>query len=105
MIQDIIGDAALLQLARVAGGLDLYVPLKVPMGGPLGVLPLEAQERLARYAGGTRIYVPRLDKDMRRQRDAAIRAAYDAGEPVRDIAMRYGLSERRVWGILGSPSE
>lgn len=102
-LERLIGREALSTLAQVAGGLDLYIPAKVPMDGPLLDLPLAAQEALARYAGGTRIYVPMLAVPLRRARDAAIRAAYDAGERVQGIARRYRLSERRVWAILGSP--
>lgn len=102
-LERLIGREALSTLAQVAGGLDLYIPAKVPMDGPLLDLPLAAQEALARYAGGTRIYVPMLTVPLRRARDAAIRAAYDAGERVQGIARRYRLSERRVWAILGSP--
>lgn len=103
-LERLIGREALATLAQVAGGLDLYIPTTVPMDGPLMELPLEAQERLARYAGGTRLYIPMMAGRMRRARDAAIRAAYDAGECVRGIARRYRLSERRVWAILGSPA-
>lgn len=102
-LERLIGREALLTLAQVAGGLDLYIPAKVPMDGPLVELPLAAQEALARYAGGTRLYIPMMAGRMRRARDAAIRAAYDAGDRVHDIARRYRLSERRVWAILGSP--
>ena len=73
------------------------------MDGPLLELPLAAQERLARYAGGTRLYIPKLCGELRRIRDAQIRAAYDDGERVQDIARWFRLSERRVWAILGSP--
>ena len=102
-LERLIGREALLTLAQVAGGLDLYIPARVPMDGPLLELPLAAQERLARYAGGTRLYIPKLCGELRRSRDAQIRAAYDAGKRVQDIARRFRLSERRVWAILGSP--
>lgn len=102
-LERLIGREALSTLAQVAGGLDLYIPAKVPMDGPLLELPLAAQERLARYAGGTRLYIPMLCGELRRIRDAQIRAASDAGERVQDIARRFRLSERRVWAILGSP--
>ncbi|TDQ40983.1 Mor transcription activator family protein [Tepidicella xavieri] len=102
-LERLIGREALATLAQVAGGLDLYIPARVPMDGPLLDLPLAAQERLARYAGGTRLYIPKLCGEMRRIRDAQIRAAYDDGERVQDIARRFRLSERRLWAILGSP--
>lgn len=102
-LERLIGREALATLAQVAGGLDLYIPAKVPMDGPLMELPLQAQQALARYAGGTRLYIPMMAGRMRRARDAAIRAAYDAGERVQDIARRFQISERRVWAILGSP--
>ncbi|CAJ0889156.1 Mor transcription activator family protein [Ralstonia mannitolilytica] len=102
-LERLIGREALSTLAQVAGGLDLYIPAKVPMDGPLLELPLAAQERLARYAGGTRLYIPKLCGELRRIRDAQIRAAYDDGERVQDIARWFRLSERRVWAILSAP--
>ena len=101
-LERLIGREALLTLAQVAGGLDLYIPTTVPMDGPLMELPLAAQERLARYAGGTRLYIPMLSGELRRIRDAQIRAACDRGERVQDIARRFRLSERRVWAIIGA---
>lgn len=103
-LERLIGREALLTLAQVAGGLDLYIPAKVPMDGPLLDLPLAAQEALARYAGGTRLYIPMLSGELRRIRDAQIRAAFDRGERVQDIARRFRLSERRVWAILAAPA-
>ena len=85
-LERLIGREALATLAQVAGGLDLYIPAKVPMDGPLLDLPLAAQEALARYAGGTRLYIPMLCGELRRIRDAQIRAACDRGETTRKDA-------------------
>ncbi|GAB4389023.1 MAG: hypothetical protein Kow0025_11850 [Thermodesulfovibrionales bacterium] len=77
------------------------------MPGDLGriaeVAGLEAAVRIARAFRGTCIYVPDI---TRRQRDEEIRSLYDRGKRVREIALRYRLTERTVRNILKkSPKE
>ncbi|MBW7656226.1 hypothetical protein K1I42_02800 [Hydrogenophilus thermoluteolus] len=103
LLTELIGQEAVALLVRAAGGLSVYVPKSPPFSGPLGVLPPEAQKRLASYAGGDLLYIPKCDGALRAARDAEIRAAYDAGARVSEIARRWGLSERWVYEILGRP--
>lgn len=103
LLARLIGEDALRTLIRVAGGLALRIPKRPPLDGPLAELPLPAQEALARYAGGDVLYIPKCDASRRAARDAAIRAAYDAGARVQDLAREHGLTERWVYEILGRP--
>lgn len=100
-VLDVLSAADAQQLAQVAGGLVLYVPVRPPFSWPLDVLPTAAQQKLAESAGGCRVYVPKLDAIWRAARNLEIRGAYDAGEPVRRLALRYRLSERQIYAILG----
>ncbi len=53
------------------------------------------------YPGETfRIYVPRRSLQMRRERDAAIRAMYN-GHNAKAIAHQFGISARMVFNIVG----
>jgi hypothetical protein len=104
-LEALIGRDALAALVSTSGGLALRIPRKPPMSGPLCDLPLPAQKALTWRYGGTVLYVPKCEGEARAARDAAIRAAYDAGERVQDIARRYRLSERWVYDILCRKSD
>ena len=68
------------------------------------VAGVEAAVKIARAFRGTFLYVPGLDEMMRRLRDEMIKREYDEGRKVRRIAQKYGITQRRVWMILNSPS-
>lgn len=97
----VIGPAALARLAELAGGLELYVPTRLPCRGALAALPSPAQEALVAAAGGSIVYVPRPRAAEREARDAAIRAAAAEGLSQRALARRFGLSQRHVRRIVG----
>ncbi|GAB4209909.1 MAG: hypothetical protein Fur0019_17270 [Tibeticola sp.] len=100
-LERLIGREALATLISTCGGLAVPIPKRPPLKGPLLDLPEHAQQALAWRYGGTTVYVPKCDGSARAARDAAIRAAYDAGESVQSLARRHRLSERWVWEILG----
>ncbi|MEW5790016.1 MAG: Mor transcription activator family protein [Pseudomonadota bacterium] len=104
-LERLIGREALETLIQTCGGLSIQIPKRPPMAGPLLDLPLSAQEALARVFGGTELYVPKCDGATRAARNAAIRAAYDGGARVADLARQYRLTERQIWNILGSAEE
>lgn len=104
-LERLIGREALKALIETCGGLEVAIPKRPPMSGPLCDLPLPAQQALCDAFGGTVLYIPKCDGARRAARDAAIRAAYDAGERVQDIARRYRLTERWVYDILGRPED
>jgi Mor family transcriptional regulator len=58
-------------------------------------------EALSREFRGVNVYFPSLDKLMRNSRDRRIREDFDAGTTGHQLAMKYSLSERRIWEILG----
>lgn len=104
LLQSLIGPEALRALIATCGGLSLPIPKKLPMSGALCDLPLPAQEALVRYAGGTELYIPKCDGARREAIYNKIRAEYDAGARVQDLARRYGYTERWVYAVLGRPA-
>ena len=69
---------------------------------------VKAAEILCQQYGGTNLYIPRCADALRRARDTEIirhfdveiRAGRTGTEVVADLALRYRLSDRRVWLIL-----
>ena len=104
-LEKLIGREALEALIQTCGGLSIAIPKRVPLAGPLADLPLPAQEALVAWAGGDTIYIPKCDGRLRAARDAEIRALYDAGWRVQDIARRFRLTERWVYEILNTPAD
>ena len=51
--------------------------------------------------GGDRVYVQRKGNILR-QRNAAIKRDYQAGERIAQLSIRYQLSVPRLWEIIGS---
>lgn len=66
------------------------------------VVGLHPALEIARELGGVPLYIPKLDDLYREVRDAKIRAEYDGGETIaKDIALKYRLTERQIFTILG----
>jgi hypothetical protein len=104
MLESLIGREALEALIQTCGGLSVWIPKRLPLSGPLCDLPPHAQEALVRYAGGTKLYIPKCDGARREALYQKIRAEYDAGARVKDLARKYRFTERWIYGILGRPS-
>lgn len=104
LLESLVGRDALEALIQTCGGLSVPIPKRLPLGGPLCDLPQHAQEALVRYAGGTEIYIPKCDGARREALYQTIRAEYDAGARVQDLARKYRFTERWVYEILGRPS-
>lgn len=100
-LERLIGREALQTLIQTCGGMAINIPMTPPKSGPLCDLPLPAQEALCAWAGGTRLYVPKCDATKRERIHEAIRAEYDQGASVRELAQRYGYSDRWIYQILG----
>lgn len=100
-LEQLIGREALETLIQTCGGLAVPIPKRPPLSGPLVDLPQPAQEALVRYAGGTELYIPKCDGARREAIRARIRAEYDAGAGVKELARRYGYTERHIYNILG----
>ncbi|MDA8174004.1 MAG: hypothetical protein M0018_05360 [Nitrospiraceae bacterium] len=61
---------------------------------------LEVALKLGQAFRGTYLYITGFDAIKRKLRDESIRRAYDSGEKVKVICMRYELTERQVRRIL-----
>jgi hypothetical protein len=101
-LAELIGIEAVVALCSTFGGTGLHVPAKPARAGALtralGLLPATL---LCRRHGGEKLYVPMLDRALRRYRHRAIREAYDLGDiSVKQLARRFGLSDRQVNSIL-----
>lgn len=60
----------------------------------------EAAESLCAVYGGETIYVPNRRLQRIRQRDEAIRSAYEKGRSTKQLAEQYGLSQRLIRCIV-----
>ena len=60
---------------------------------------LDGFKSLVRAFGGTTIYIPKAERLERAARDQKIREEFDGGK-IRELAAKYGLTERWVRFIL-----
>lgn len=104
-IAELIGLAAATELVSAYGGTRLYIPSQP---GPdhvfVRTFGAAAADRLARARGGTYIDVPRCVASVRAARDRAIVHDGMAGATQRELARRYGMTERNVrliWRAAG----
>jgi len=104
LLEGLIGREALEALIQTCGGLSIPIPKRLPLSGPLMDLPPAAQAALVRYAGGTELYIPKCDGARREALYQRIRAEYDAGARVQDLARKYRFTERWIYKVLGRPS-
>lgn len=58
---------------------------------------------IAQVFGKSGFYVSRIDNILMKMRNDRIRADYDAGKKVRELAAQYGLSFSRLFQILTDP--
>lgn len=63
------------------------------------LIGLEAYLKLCRRFGGSSPYIPEYDEVEKPSRDRKIKEDFD-GYNIRDIARKYGLSERHMYNIL-----
>lgn len=101
-IASVIGRPGALALASLAAG-RLYIPKAPPPDSWLVVLLGELMcGRLVAVYGGQELSLPR--PPVRAARTAMVRELIAAGMSVRDIAVRVGLTERRVYQVLAKPA-
>ena len=74
------------------------------LGGIMGqiaeLIGLEATLKLAQTFGGANLYIPKPDLLLASMRDRRIRDEYRQGKTVRELALRYNLSESWVREVL-----
>jgi len=65
------------------------------------LIGIENALKVAEEFGGLSINIPKLAFIKKEKRDKQIRDDYDQKTPVRQLTMRYGLTQRRIYDILG----
>lgn len=105
-IVEVIGEAAALKLVERFGGTTPRLPAlrnitaEHPLAQCIGV---KALTLLATETGGGRwLYVAKCARGLREARNREIVQRYSDGIPVNELALRYHLSDRQIWNILGS---
>ncbi len=100
-MSDIIGLEAVQALVSAYGGTLLTIPQKLPEDHPLAVLlGTEVAGKLSEHYALERVDVPRAHFARMHARNRRLCADHHAGESVRQLALQYRLTERRVWEIL-----
>lgn len=100
---DLIGLPAALKLVERWGGITaVYVPKDMTPGHDLArALGFPAALKLSEVYGGDCLRnIPRCVGALRAVRDRQVLRLRADGLAPRDIAPQFGLTERRVWGIL-----
>lgn len=105
-IIDIIGEAAALKLVERFGGTTPRLPAlkNITADHPLAqCIGIESLTKLITETGGGRwLYVAKCARGLRDARNREIVKLYSDGVPVVELALRYHLSDRQIWNILGS---
>lgn len=113
-IAGLIGMPDTLRLVEALGGTTFPVPKRGNKLGELRFSMLEqavgvkAAEILCQQYGGTNLYIPRCAEALRIARDAEIIEYFDMAIAkgrtgtgvVVELALKYKISDRRVWDIL-----
>lgn len=102
-IAELIGLPEALKLADHYGGVRLYVPLTIPEGHVLAELVgMEAARKLSdRFGGMEHFDIPKARSVTVALRNRKIREAWP-GLSQRQLALKYGLTERQVRVILSA---
>lgn len=94
-----VADTAL--LLRWRGGRRLCLPQSAERSELAQLIgPAAVQKLIEIFGAGTWIQLPKVDKIILAERNKEILAEYAAGHSISEIAVRYGLTWRRVWGIV-----
>lgn len=107
-IVEVIGEAAALKLVERFGGTTPRLPAlrNINHDHPLAqCIGVEALTALAKVTGGGRwLYVAKCARGLREARNREIVTLYSPPNsvPVAELALRYRLSDRQIWNILGS---
>lgn len=101
---DLLGPTAVSAMVKAWGGLVLDVPKR--RDGQAyqrieEVTGADAAGKLLQVFAGSSFYIPKMHAALLAGRNRMIRAEYDAGISVQELARKYGLSERQIWTILG----
>jgi hypothetical protein len=106
-VVEVIGEPAALKLVQQYGGTTPRLPAlrNITPEHPLAqCIGIDVLNKLVATLGGARwMYVPRCAKGLRDARDREIvtLASPPHNIPVQQLALRFGLSDRQIWNILG----
>lgn len=102
---ELVGRDATLTLCRKFGGTTHVVPLNLIAGHAIRLeIGDEAMLKLIRRYAPGRLYIPKLDEALRVARNLEIVKRYSAREmTAKELALKYRLTERQIWNILGTP--
>lgn len=98
-IIDAIGFDGALHLVARRGGTRVYVSAS-PEGALAAAIGAHRAEMLTAAIGAGVLDVPKCMAWMLARRNEEICARYLYGETQADLAVRFGLTERRIWSIL-----
>ena len=105
-VADVIGLPDTLALVVRRGGTRLTIPRRLRADHPISqALNPAAARKIAAHFAGEKLNIPTFNTITRRQRDSAIRAAFDDGARVHELVARFGIGDRQIWEILGGGSE
>jgi len=106
-IAGLIGLPATLKLAQHYGGVRLYVPKKLSSDHVLAsVVGYDAAVRLAEHFGGLPHFdIPKAQAVSIALRNSKIRESWQANMSVRQIALKYGLTERYIRRVLAASEQ
>ena len=105
-LEEKLGPAGALEVARRWGNLSLYVPVQVREHDPLALaLGLETARALSAAFGGQTIEVQGERQALRRARNDAIVARVQAGESHTSVANRFGVTRQYVSYLVKQAQE
>lgn len=99
-IVNLIGDEQALELVKQIGGVTYYFPPDGAKSRHVSINP-ESWQKLCAYFGGW-VYVPKGESEIKAMRDDEIRRKREDGAAIIDLAIEYGLSDRRIRDICSA---
>jgi Mor family transcriptional regulator len=100
-IERMIGLELTLKMVERWGGLNVYVPEKLPRNHRLArTIGLEAAQRLSDVYGGDTIIMPRAHQFKCVQRQIEVFQRHKAGEPVEKLAASFGVTWRAIYIMI-----
>lgn len=100
---DVIGWDDAISIVMRWGGTTVFFPDSVDAAMQSQISRVIGQDKavqLGRKIGGGLVQLPRCAALLTQQRDAEIMQRRESGETVRDLALRFRLTERHVYRIL-----
>ena len=103
-VVELVSQRAAMRLVEAFPGIVVYIPKRVPDGHELLVISDDEAACMSQQFGGCHITVPMSYVSPRKRRLLICKLASE-NMSRRDIALRVGCTERRVYQILGENRE